>query len=210
MGTFNFLYRDTLYAIDDDEYDEYDEFNYEYTKYVLINDLDTIGKGKTIGTIYGVKDGYSIKDNRNFPAVAIGYVYKDFDIELDCVPGRIYLSVGDDLCLRRGYYSGFNFDRVTSRYATYGTDELDAVKQDLHDTIYKYDELRLSEEIAAGNLTEEEVKELKDNLYKETIADIEDFIAEADNVYNSLGKKYFENYRELGRFNNGEAVYERA
>ena len=206
MGTTNFLYRDTLYARDD--YD--DKYEYEDTKAELIEDLNTIGKGETIGTIYGLTDGGYLDDYRGFPVVVIGEAYKDFSIENEYALGSIDFTIGDDFCLRSGYYSGYNFDRVTSSYADYGTDEFEAVKQYVYDAIFKYDELRLNEEIEAENLTEEEVQEIKDTLYAETLADIEAFIAEADDVYHSLGKKYFEHYRELGRFSNGEAVYERA
>lgn len=210
MGTANFLYRDTLYARDDDDYDDYDDYDYKDTKAVLIEDLDTIGKGKTIGTIYGIEDGDYLNDYRSFPGVVIGRAYKDFSIENEYALGSIDFTIGDDFCLRNGYYSGYNFDRVTSRYADYGTDELEPVKQFVHDAIFKYDELRLDEEIEAENLTEEEVQEIKDTLYTETIATMEAFITEANDVYHLLGRKHFEHYRELGRFSNGEAVYERA
>lgn len=221
MGTANFMYRDTLYARNDydddyDEYDEYDEYDYdsnreyEDTKYALIEDLDTIGKGKTIGTVYGIEDGDYLHDSRSFPGIVIGRVYKDFSIENEYALGSIDFTIGDDLCLRQGYYCGYNFDRVTPRYADYGTNELEIVKEALHDAIYKYDELRLAEEVEAENLTEEEVQEIKDTLYAKTLADVEAFIAEADNVYHSLGEKHFDHYREIGRFSNGEAVYQRA
>lgn len=236
MGTSNFLYRDTLYALDtyvpadeaectcdheaiaagcEHESDcpalngYHDEFIYDDMKANLIAALDEYRKTNPNYVIYGDDDGWT-NDNRSFEGRIIGRIYKDFTIDNEYALGEINFAVGDDFCLRSGYYSGFNFDRVQSRYADNGTDELEAVTDAIHEAIYKYDELRLAEAVENEDLTDEEVEEIKDKLYAEAVAEVESFIAEADRIYHELGEKYFDSYRAVTRASNGETLYEKA
>lgn len=235
MGTSNFLYRDTLYAMDtwvspdeaectcaqealavgcEHEADcpalngYHDEFIYDDTKANLIAALDDYRKANPNYVIYGDDDGWT-NDNRNFEGRIIGRIYKDFTIDNEYALGEITFAVGDDFCLRSGYYSGVNFDRVQSKYADNGTDELEAVTDAIHEAIYKYDELRLFEAVDNEDLTEEEAEEIKDKLYAEAVAEVEAFIAEADRIYHGLGEKYFEIYRVVALASNGETLYEK-
>lgn len=235
MATSNFLFRDSLYAVDtyvpadeaecqcecghdgitagcEHESDcpalngYHDEFIYDDTKANLIAALDEYRKNNPAYTVYGDDDGWT-NDNRNFEGRIIGRIYKDFTIDNEYALGTITFAVGDDFCLRNGYYSGFNFDRIQSRYADNGTDELEAVTDATHEAIYKYDELRLAEAVENEDLTEEEAEEIKDKLYAEAVAEVEAFIAEADRIYHELGEKYFEQYNIGARASNGETLY---
>lgn len=233
MGTSNFLYRDSLYAIDtyvsadeaecqcdkealaagcEHESDcpaiggYHDEFIYDAMKANLIAALDEHRKANPDYVIYGGEDGWT-NDNRNFDGRIIGHIYKDFTIDSEYALGEITFAVGDDFCLRNGYYSGFNFDRVQSCYADNGTDGMEAVTDAIHEAIYKYDELRLSVSVDNEDLTEEEAEEIKDKLYAEAVAEVEAFIAEANRIYHDLGKQYFEQYGAVTRASNGETVY---
>lgn len=235
MGTSNFLYRDTLYALEtyvaadekdcpcdkealaagcEHEHDcpavdgFHDEFLYDDTKAALIAALNEYRKAKPDYVIYGDDDGWT-NDNRRFEGKIIGRIYKEFTIDNEYALGTISFAVGDDFCLRSGYYSGFNFDRVQSRYADNGTDGLEAVTDAIHEAIYKYDELRLSEAVDNEDLTEEEAEEIKDKLYAEVVAEVETFVAEVDRIYHELGEKYFDSYRAVARASNGESLYEK-
>jgi len=158
--------------------------------------------------IYGGDDGWT-NDNRNFEGRIIGRIYKDFTIDNEYALDTITFAVGDDFCLRSGYYSGFNFDRVQSKYADNGTDEQEAVTDAIHEAIYKYDELCLSVSVDNEDLTEEEAEVIKDKLYAKAIAELEAFIVEADRIYHELGEKYFESYHVAARASNGETLYEK-
>ena len=235
MGTSNFLYRDTLYALDTyvsaDEaectcdkkalaagcehesdcptiYGYHDEFIYDDTKANLIATLDEYRRTNPDYVIYGDDDGWT-NDNHNFEGHIIGCIYKDFTIDNEYALDTITFAVGDDFCLRNGYYSGFNFDRVQSKYADNGTDELEAVTNAIHEAIYKYDELCLSVSVDNEDLTEEEAEEIKNKLYAEAVAEVEAFIAEADRIYHELGAKYFESYHVVARASNGETFHEK-
>lgn len=236
MGTSNFLYRDTLYALDTyvpaDEADctcdkealavgcehesgcpaidgYHDEFLYDDTKANLIAAIDGY-RNKSNYTIYADEKGGWTNDNHNFEGHIIGHIYKDFTIGNEYALGEINFAVGDDFCLRNGYYSGFNLDRIQSCYADNGTDELEAVTDAIHEAIYQYDELRLSEAVEDGELTEEEAEEIKDKLYAEAVAEVEAFIVEADRIYHELGGKHFGSYRVVAQASNGETFYKKA
>lgn len=233
MGTSNFYYRDTLYAIDtyvsadeaechcgkeavavgcEHESDcpaiigYHDEFIYDDMKYNLIVALDEYRKANPDYVIYGGEDGWT-NDSRNFNGRIVGRLYRDFTIDDAYAHRKITFTVGDDFCLRNGYYTGFNFDRVQSRYADNGTDEMETVTDAIHEAIYEYDELRLSISVDNEDLTEEEAEEIKDKLYAKVVAEVEAFIAEADRIYRELGEKYFESHRVVARASNGETVY---
>ena len=232
MGTSNFLYRDTLYALDtyvspddcdcdceheadytcehedectykheadccdcDGYHDEfiYDEFIYHDIKESLMADLNGYCKAADPGyTIYG--DDGRTNDNRNFEGRIVGRIYKEFTI--DAEHASIDFTVGDDFCLRSGYYSGFNFDRVTCTYAAYGTNELENVTEFIYEALFKYDELCLAKAVEDGDLNFLEAEALKEKIYAEVIAEVEAFIAEADRIFHELGEKYFESYRK--------------
>ena len=233
MGSSNYLYRDSLYALDTyvtaDEADcicdqealavgcehesdcpaidgYHDEFLFDETKANLIRALDEYSQDNY--TIYGYDDG-PVNDNRNFPAHIIGRVYKEFEFTSEHALGSITFTVGDDFCLRSGYYSGFNFDRVESRYADNGCDALEFLADDLYERLHKYDELGLSVSVENGDVTDAEAEAIKDRLFTEAIREIEAFIAEVDTIYHNLGEKYFNTYRVVARANNGETFYEK-
>ena len=202
MGTSNFLYRDSLYAIDTQ-----DEFLYDDTKASIISALDEY-KDNPSYTAYGYDDGPT-DDNHNFPGCIIGHVYKEFEFTSEHASDSITFTIGDDFCLRSGYYSGFNFDRVESRYAENGCDELEVLSDDLHERLYKYDELGLSTAVDNGAITAEESEEIKGEIYNKAVAEMETFIAEANRIYHELGGRLFDSYRVVARANNGETVYEK-
>lgn len=270
MGTSNFLYRDTLYAQDtwvspneaecqcdrealavgcEHENDcpalngYHDEFIYDDTRHNLIQYFKD-AKVKHASTIYEVTDEWT-NDNRNFDGRIVGRAYYNLDqfcctLGIDNIEPDFSLTIGDDYCLRAGYYSGFNFDRTTSRYADYGCDELEALSDDIHERLHKYDEAGINEWLA------DREAEVQDGLF-DTLADacemyglklppelalltdtdgLQEYIAnlihtnimdnvtkaveELDTLYHSLGKKYFDSYKVSARFNNGETWYEKA
>ena len=235
MGTSNFLYRDALYALEtyvaadekdcicdkesivagcEHEHDcpavdgFHDEFLYDDTKAALIDALDEYRKDNPDYVIYGDNDGWT-NDNHTFNGRIIGRIYKEFTIDNEYALSRVTFTVGDDFCLRSGYYSGFNFDRVQSRFSDNGTDGLEEITDAIHEAIYKYDELRLWVSVDNGDLTDEEADALKDKLYAETVDEVEAFITEADRIYRELGEKYFESYRTVAHASNGETLYEK-
>lgn len=229
MGTSNFLYRDTLYALDtfvsegectcdataiavgcEHETDcpavagYHDEFLYDDIKSSIIGALDGYRKNNPNYTIYGDADGWT-NDNRNFEGAIVGRIYKTITIEHEQASRSFDLTIGDDFCLRSGYYSGFNFDRVTSKYADLGTDELEAITDEIHANIFKYDELCFDDE----DLSDEEIDAIKQEIYDNAVAEVKAFIDEADRIYHEIGEKYFDNYRVAARFGNGETWYEK-
>ncbi|UZA04784.1 hypothetical protein LP092_15000 (plasmid) [Moraxella bovis] len=258
MATANFLYRDTLYAQStyihpndcechcdakaisvgcEHESDcpviqgYYDEWLYDDTKDNIIAHLEKIRTEKRYSgcTLYGDKDLGWTNDNRNFDGAIVGRMYKDltYCLGLDNT-GEIDVSIGDDFCLRPGYYEGFNFDRLTSQYATFGTDEFDNIKDDVWERIFKYDELCLQEfiddrqdEVVNGvfsNLDEAfqaygadkafTFDEKCQECFDEIMAIVDKFIADANSVFDEIGKCYFNQYACVARASNGEAFYQ--
>ena len=173
----------------------HDEFIYDDTKDNLMADLDGYRKANPNYTIYSDDDGWT-NDNRNFEGRIIGRIYKEFTLGDE---HTVDFTVGDDFCLRSGYYGGFNFDRVTCQYSTYGTNELENVTVFIHDAIFKYDKLCLDEAVDDGDLNFLEAEALKEKIYAEGVAKVEAFIAEADRIYHELGEKYFESYRVVAQ-----------
>ena len=234
MGTSNFLYRDTLYALDtyvspddcdcdceheaectceheaectceheaectcdcDGYHDEfiYDEFIYDDIKESLRADLNGYCKANPNYTIYG-DDAGRTNDNRNFEGHIVGRIYKEFTLGDE---HTVAFVVGDDFCLRSGYYHGFNFDRVVGKYSTYGTNELENVNNFIHEAIFN-DKLCINAAVDDGDLNFLEAEALKEKIYAEVIAEVEAFIAEADRIFHELGEKYFESYRVVAQ-----------
>lgn len=268
MGTSNFLYRDELYALsafvpdgectcDADaiavgcEHESacpavtghHDDFLYDDIQDLLMQDFKEY-KRKHITTAYEVADEWT-DDNRNFEGRIIGRAYYNVDgfaykLDIEGIEPDFDLTIGDDYCLRSGYYAGFNFDRTTSRYADYGCDELDELSDDLYERLTKYDEADIAEwladreaevqdglfdnlsnacqmfglELPAELKSITDMDELQEYIAKLIHANIMDnvkrAVAEMDELYHSLGKKYFEKYQVSARFSNGETWYEKA
>lgn len=267
MGTSNFLYRDTLYALDtfvsegectcdadaiavgcEHEADcpaiagYHDEFIYDDTRDELVQAFQAY-KHKHITTVYGVTDEW-INDNRNFDGRVVGRAYYNLDkfaytLGIENINPEFDLSIGDDYCLRCGYYEGFNFDRTTCRYTDYGCDELDALSDDLYERLTKYDEadiaewladreaevedglfdtladacqmygLELPSELALLTDTDELQEYISKLIHANIMDNVSKAVAEMDALYHSLGEKYFESYRVAARFSNGETWYEK-
>ena len=190
MGTSNFIYRDSLYVLeahapdfectcDADaiadgceheadcpatEYHEsfIDDYTYNETCRSIMQYLRTCD---TTATVFDVDEWTN--DNRNFDGPILGRAYYNLD---NCKTG-IYgievdfdLAIGDDYCLRVGYYGGANFDRTTCRLADYGCDELEALSDDIYERLVRYDELYVREWI------DERVAEVNDGSH-ESMAD---------------------------------------
>ena len=251
MGTSNFLYRDSLYAMDtyvpadeaectcdhealdvgcEHESDcpalngYHDEFIYDDTCQNLIQYFKD-AKAKHTSAIYEVTDEWT-NDNRGFEGRIVGRAYYNLDrrcctLGISGIKPDFSLIIGDNYCLRAGYYSGFNFDRVTSRYADYGCDELDKISNDIHDRLYKYDEVDINKWIAHREAEVEEglfdtlsdacqnyglelppepdlltdTDELFDYIAGIVHANIMDNVTKAvvemDAIYHDLGKQYF-------------------
>ena len=202
MGTSNFLYRDTLYALDtyvscDCDCEHEDECTCEHEaectcdcdcdgyhdiKDSLVADLNGYCRAADPGyTIYG--DDGRTNDNQNFGGHIVGRIYKEFTLGDEHARRTVDFTVGDDFCLRSGYYSGFNFDRVTCTYAAYGTNELENVTEFIYEALFKYDELCLAKAVEDGDLNFLEAEALKEKIYAEVIAEVEAFIAEADRIF---------------------------
>ena len=228
MGTSNFLYRDTLYALDTyvspDDCDCDCEHEADYTcehedectceheadctcdcdcdgyhdiKESLMADLNGYCKANPNYTIYG-DDAGRTNDNRNFEGHIVGRIYKEFTIDDERARRTVDFTVGDDFCIRSGYYSGFNFDRVTCTYAAYGTDELENVTEFIQEAIFN-DKLGLAKAVEDGDLNFLEAEALKEKIYDEVVTKVEAFIAEADRIFHELGEKYFESYRVVAQ-----------
>ena len=269
MGTSNFSYRDTLYALDtyvsadaaectcdqealavtcDHESDcpaqngYHDESIYDDVKTELMHAFKK-AKAKHATTIYEVADEWT-NDIRNFEGRIIGRAYYEvnkfaYTLGIENIELDLNLTIGDDYCLRSGYYSGFNFDRITCRYANYATDELDALLDAIHERLYKYDEAYINEWIADR---EDEVQdgsfdtladaceaygleipthldlltdtnELFDYIVDLIHANIMDNVTAAVNemnaLYDELGGKHFDRYRFVARASNGETFHEK-
>ena len=269
MGTSNFHYRDTLYALDtyvsadaaectcdqealaatcDHESDcpaidgYHDESIYDDVKAELMHAFKEV-KAKQATCIYEV-GGEWTNDNRNFDGHIIGRAYYDVDklaytLGIENIEFDLNLTIGDDYCLRPGYYSGFNFDRITCRYADYATDELDALSDAIHERLYKYDEAYINEWIADR---EEEVEDgsfdtlndaceaygleipthldlpteiddlfyyIADLIYANIMDNVTAAVNEMDALYDELGDKHFDRFRVVARASNGETSYEK-
>ena len=267
MGTSNFLYRDSLYAMDtyvtaDEaecqcdqkalaagcEHESYcpalngyhDEFIYDDTRQNLIRYFKD-AKAKHTSTIYEVMDEWA-DDNQNFDGRIVGRAYYNVDrfaytLGIEGIEPDFDLTIGDDYCLRSGYYGGFNFDRLTSRYADYGCDELDALSDDIHERLHKYDEadiyewladreaevkdglfdtlsdayqnygLELPPELNLLTVTDEMFTYIADLIHANIMDNVTKAVAEMDTIYHTLGKQYFEQQGEVARASNGETLY---
>lgn len=240
MGTSNFFYRDTLYAQDtyvqqgectcDDkealavgcEHEAdcpaicgyHDEVIFDDTKECLIFELNKIcselGDCDDLLTVYE-KETIWTNDARRFDGSIIACIFKNIHLDHEYSYEEGYFSLGDDLCLRNGYYSGFNFDRIKHQWADYGLDSksIDDLKERIYEFIFEYDELRLDDVIEDGDLTEEQVQAIRDELYNKAIADIDSFVELADGIYHRLGEQYFDQYTVAARFSNGETFYKK-
>ena len=267
MGTSNFLYRDTLYALDtyvsadaaectcdrealaatcEHESDcpalngYHDEFIYDDVKAELMRAFKE-AKAKHATCIYEV-EGEWTNDNHNFDGHIIGRAYFEvnklaYTLGIENIELDLNLTIGDDYCLRPGYYSGFNFDRITCRYADYAADELDALSDAIRERLYKYDEAYINEWLADR---EAEVQDgmfdtlndaceaygLKIPTYLDLPTDIDDLfyyiadlihanimdnvttaVNEMDALYNELGSKHFDCYHVTAWASNGEVSY---
>ena len=120
----------------------------------------------------------------------IGHIYKEFEFTNAHTLGAITIAIGDDFCLSADYLSGFNSDRVTSRYADYGTHELDAITSAIRTAIYTDDELWLTIPTDEGDITETEAENTKAKCYAEAVDAVEAFIGEADRIYRELSEKF--------------------
>ena len=267
MGTSNFLYRDSLYAMDtyvtadeaecqcdkkalavgcEHESDchalngYHDEFIYDDTRKNLIQYFKD-AKAKHTSTIYEVMDEWA-DDNQNFDGRIVGRAYYNVDrfaytLGIEGIEPDFDLTIGDDYCLRSGYYSGFNFDRLTSRYADYGCDELEALSDDIHERLHKYDEagingwladreaevkdglfdtlsdacqkygLELTPEPNLLTVTDEVFTYIADLIHANIMDNVTKAVAEMDTIYHTLGKQYFEQQGEVARASNGETLY---
>ena len=147
------------------------------------------------------------------------------------------LTIGDDYCLRSGYYDGFNFDRVICRYADYGCDELKALSDDIHERLHKYDEADINEwlsdretevqdgcygtiadackayglplphELNLWTATDELFTYIADLIHANIMNNVTKAVEEMNTIYHSLGKQYFEPYDVAICMSNGEALY---
>lgn len=268
MGTSNFLYRDTLYALstfvsegectcDADaiavgcEHEPdcpavagyHDEFLYDNTRNELMQTFKNY-KPKHITTAYEVADEWT-NDSCSFDGRIVGRAYYNVDkfaytLGIEGIEPDFDLSIGDDYCLRSGYYEGFNFDRITSRYADYGCDELDELSDNLYDRLVTYDEADIAEWVADrqaevqdglfDNLSDAcemdglelpaELKSTTDTdelqeyiaklIHANIMGNVRRAVAEMDELYHTLGKEHFDSYRLSARFSNGETWYEKA
>ena len=268
MGTQNFLYRDTLYAIDYETADEpdpecqcnqealaegcehesdcpaiigcHDAFIYADTRENLVQYFKD-AKGKHACTIHEVIDEWT-DGNRNYNGPIVGRAYYNVDsfsytlgiegIELD-----FSLTIGDDYCIRAGYYSGFNFDRLASRYADYGCDELEALSDDIHERLYKYDEagigewladceaevqdglfdtlsdacknygLKLPPELNLLTCTDDMFTYIADLIHTDIMSEVTKAVEEMDTIYHTIGAQYFEQCGIVSRVSNGETLH---
>ena len=265
MGTSNFLYRDSLYAMNTyvpagecqcnketlavgcehesecpalDGY--HDEFIYENAHQNLIQYFKD-AKAKHASTIYEVTDEWT-DDNRNFAGRIVGRAYYTVDrfackLGIEGIETDFDLTIGDDYCLRSGYYSGFNFDRLTSQYADYGCDELEALSDDIHERLHKYDEVGINEwladresEVQDGlfdtlsdacqnyglelppelnllTFTDELFVYIADLIHANIMDNVTKAVAEMDTIYHDLGKQEFEQWDVVSRASSGETSY---
>lgn len=268
MGTSNFLYRDTLYALstfvsegectcDADaiavgcEHEPdcpavagyHDEFLCDNTRNELMRTFKNY-KPKHITTAYEVADEWT-NDSCSFGGLIVGRAYYNvgkfaYTLGIEGIEPDFDLSIGDDYCLRSGYYEGFNFDRITSRYADYGCDELDELSNDLYERLTTYDEadiaewvadreaevaddyydtladacqsygLELPPELSLLTSTDELQEYIAKLIHANIMGNVRRAVAEMDELYHTLGKEYFESYRVSARFSNGETWYEKA
>ena len=268
MGTSNFLYRDTLYALDtyvsadatectcDQEalaaecehesdcpaIDGYhDESIYDDVKAELMHAFKEAKAKHT--TIYEV-GGEWTNDNRNFDGHIIGRAYYEVNkfactLGIENIELGLNLVIGDDYCLRPGYYSGFNFDRITCRYADYATDELDALSDAIRESLHKYDEAYISEwladreaEVQDGSfdtlvdaceayglklpphlnlltVTDELFTYIADLIHANIMDNVTAAVNEMNALYDELGSKHFDCYRAAAWASNGETFYEK-
>ena len=269
MGTSNFLYRDTLYALDtyvpadatectcdqealavtcDHESDcpaidgYHDESIYDDVKAELMHAFKG-AKAKHATAIYEVA-GERTNDTRNFEGHIIGRAYFEvnklaYTLGIENIELDLNLAIGDDYCLRSGYYSGFNFDRVTCRYADYATDELDALLDAIHERLHKYDEAYINEwladreaEVQDGSFdtladaceaygleipthldllsdTDELFDYIVDLIHANIMDNVTAAVNEMNALYDELGNKHFDRYRFVARASNGETSYEK-
>lgn len=265
MGTSNFLYRDSLYAMDtyvpagecqcdqealtagcEHESDcptlngYHDEFIYDNARQNLIQYFKD-AKAKHVSTVYEVTDEWT-DDNQNFGGRIVGRAYYNVDrfaytLGIEGIEPDFDLTIGDDYCLRSGYYSGFNFDRLTNRYADYGCDELEALSDDIHERLHKYDEADIYEwladreiEVQGGSFdtlsdacqnyglelppelnlltsTDELFAYIADLIHANIMDNVTKAVEEMDTIYHTLGKQGFEQWGVVDRASNGETWY---
>lgn len=267
MGTSNFLYRDSLYAMDTwvspDEAEcmcdpealavgcehegdcpalvgYHDDFIYDDIRHELIQYFKG-AKAKHASSIYEVTDEWT-NDNRNFDGRIVGRAYFELNkfcckLGIDNLEPEFDLTIGDDYCLRSGYYSGFNFDRTTCRFADYGCDELEALSDALYECLHEYDEadinewladreaevqdgtfdtladacenygLKLPYELNLLTVTDELFTYIADLIHADIMGNVTKAVEEMDTIYHDLGKQYFEQYGVVARASNGETLY---
>lgn len=202
MGTSNFLYRDTLYA-----HENFDKFEYDCLKEDVKAFAEYYDKTKkpvcTILTDKYADLGYM--GNRNFSGPVLFNMYRHINIVHEY--GEISLgAIGENFGLRSGYYEGFNFDREISDEYDASEEDIQNLKDDLHDRIFNYDELCLEEYCEDNDLS---LEEEKNKVYNEACDHIDEVVKEMDDLFHTIGKTFFDEYGVSARFSNGETWYQK-
>lgn len=172
---YDFYYRDETHA---GKYIACDEM-----KANLIASLDEYSEANTNYLVYGSHRG----------GRAVGFIRKGFDIASVYSLDPLSFVISDAFCLQQ-LGAGFIFSREKANSADHATAELDVIIEAIHAAIYTYDELHLTAAVDAGELTEEELVEVRARLYDKTVAEVKAFVAESDRIYHELGEKYFARY----------------
>ena len=202
MGTANFHFNDTLYALDDCD----DEFLFEDTKENIKYAIKRFKNLEHVGVFF---DGINTSKGSNvFDGLVVVDCYAKVLVD-DLVGNEsINFTVNQLIVLRVGYYSGFNLDRY------YGNDEgdyfesLDEVTDNFDyycDRHLDLDGLFNEEDDEEDDIAKEDyINNVVKPRFEELLAKIDE---EFDTVYHSLGKEFFEEYVVSAQFSSGETMY---
>lgn len=205
MGTSNFYFNDTLYALDD----EGEEFLYDDTKENIRYSLDKFEDLEHVDVYF---DGdTSAKGSRYYEGVvAVECIGK---INIDNLVGNnsMNFTIKQQIVLRGGYYIGFNLDRYFEDADDQYCKTVEEMKN--HFEYYCDDYLDLDDcfdHEDEDNDYQSRLKYIEEVVKPQYEGQLEAIAKQFHEIYHSLGEEFFSEYKVTSQFSNGETLYAKA
>jgi hypothetical protein len=192
VGTnaYDFKRTSKLYVVE-----QPDDFDWEYVRSNIINDLKAIDKDKSNDWEFSEENDIKLNEElRSYPATSIGWFYQYIEhgglkLTLTLIPKTV-----------SGYADGFCLDfelqledEYNSEPYTYNEADEGFLEAFLNECIYQ----------------EPDKKGLFKIHSKRFFQKVQDAYLDGQNILEKIFSKYTDQYNYLGSFSNGEAIYER-